>query len=132
MPTPIRPDFWAAPAEAVFADLGALVVKVEAPEGDPLRRRHGAFLHFNTNKRSTVVDAASPDAGARLRLLLASADVVVQSIGEGDLETYGLSTASVRDEFPRIVVASVSGFGAEGPYAGYRWSDLVAETVAFS
>ncbi|HKA04695.1 MAG TPA: CoA transferase, partial [Acidimicrobiales bacterium] len=112
-----------------FADLGADVVKVEPPTGDPLRCRPGAFLHLNTNKRSVVVD---PDSPARLAGLLQRADLVVQSLGAGDLADYGLDLAELRARQPALVVTTVSGFGAEGPYASYRWSDLVAQVAGWS
>jgi crotonobetainyl-CoA:carnitine CoA-transferase CaiB-like acyl-CoA transferase len=116
----------------VFADLGATVVKVEPPDGDPMRERPGAFLHLNTNKRSVVIDPSDAGAAGRVRELAAGADIVVQTPGHGDLATYGLDVDRLRHEHPGLVVASISGFGAEGPYASYRWSDLVAQTAAWS
>src|SRR5437868_14442430 len=89
----------------VFADLGAEVVKVEPPGGDPWRRQRGAFLHLNTNKRSVVLD---PRQGpAALFELLEQGDVVVQSLGAGDLAGYGTTWQAVRDVFPSLVVTSV-------------------------
>ncbi|HEY2330837.1 MAG TPA: CoA transferase, partial [Acidimicrobiales bacterium] len=67
----------------VFADLGADVVKVERPEGDPLRKHPGAFLHLNTNKRSIVADPADPGTADRLHGLLDGADVVIRTFGAG-------------------------------------------------
>jgi crotonobetainyl-CoA:carnitine CoA-transferase CaiB-like acyl-CoA transferase len=115
-----------------FADLGADVVKVEAPAGDPLRHRPGAFLHLNTNKRSVVVDPDEPEDGARLARLLDRADLVVQSLGSGDLADHGIDIGELRERYPSLVVTTISGFGAEGPYASYRWSDLVAQVAAWS
>ncbi len=112
-----------------FADLGADVVKVEPPTGDPLRCRPGAFLHLNTNKRSVAVDRDNP---ARLAGLLERADLVVQSLGAGDLADYGIEIEELRKSHPSLVVTTVSGFGAEGPYASYRWSDLVAQVAGWS
>jgi crotonobetainyl-CoA:carnitine CoA-transferase CaiB-like acyl-CoA transferase len=129
-------DVAAEPAGAycakTFADLGATVIKVEPPGGDRLRERPGAFLHLNTNKRSVVVDAADPDDRSRLARLLERADLVVQSAGEGDLVAYGLDVAGVRAQWPSLVVTTISGFGADGPYATYRWSDLVAQAAGFA
>jgi crotonobetainyl-CoA:carnitine CoA-transferase CaiB-like acyl-CoA transferase len=128
-------DLTAEPAGAYcaksFADLGADVIKVEPPSGDPQRLRPGAFLHLNTNKRSVVV--ADDGAGRhRLLRLLGRADLVVQSAGHGDLAAYGLDVAEVRHRYPALVVTTISGFGAEGPYAGYRWSDLVVQVAGWS
>jgi crotonobetainyl-CoA:carnitine CoA-transferase CaiB-like acyl-CoA transferase len=114
----------------VFADLGAHVVKVERPTGAALRQRPGAWLHLCTNKRSVVLgdDRAT---GPALDELLASADLIVESPGQGDLAAFGMQREEIRAGHPRLVIASVSGFGVEGPYAGYRWSDLVAQAAAW-
>ncbi len=113
----------------VLADLGAEVVKVEPPTGGELRNRPGAWLHLNTNKHSVVIEPG--EAGrAELTGLLAAADLVVESPGRGDLEAFDLRREEVRKGHRALVIASVSGFGVEGPYAGYRWSDLVAQTAA--
>ena len=114
----------------VFADLGADVVKVEPPLGDPQRQYPERFVHLNTNKRAVLLPA--DEAGrAQLVELLGSADVVIESLGEGDLARFGLSRDTVREKFPSLVVTTVSGFGATGPYSAYRWSDLVAQVAAW-
>ena len=115
----------------VFADLGADVVKVEPPSGDGLRRYPERFVHLNTNKRSVVIDA---DGSGRSGLwkLVGAADVVVESLGEGDLEFWGVTRDAVRERYPSLVVTTVSGFGATGPYSSYRWSDLVAQVVSWT
>jgi len=114
----------------VLADLGAEVVKVEPPTGGELRHRPGAWLHLNTNKHSVVIDPGEVERPA-LPGLLAAADLVVESPGRGDLEAFGVGRQEVRERHRALVVASVSGFGVDGPYAGYRWSDLVAQTAAW-
>lgn len=114
----------------VFADLGADVVKVEAPSGDPERQHPERYQHLNTNKH--VVQIAADDEGrARLRDLLAAVDLVVESKGAGDLAALGLARDDVRAELPALVVATISGFGTTGPYADYTWSDLTAQTAAW-
>ena len=115
----------------VFADLGADVVKVEPAGGDPQRRQPERFVHLNTNKRA--VAAATDDRGrAQIIELLAGADVVVESQGDGDLEGFGLSRDELRVQFPALVVATISGFGTTGPYRSYRWSDLVAQVASWT
>ncbi|MGY1743530.1 MULTISPECIES: CoA transferase [unclassified Blastococcus] len=112
----------------VFADLGADVVKVEPPSGDPLRAARGAFASLNTNKRSVVLDpAAGPD---ELLRLVAEADLVVEAPGSGALADWGADRAEVLAGSPALSVVALSGFGATGPYAGYAWSDLVAQAFA--
>jgi crotonobetainyl-CoA:carnitine CoA-transferase CaiB-like acyl-CoA transferase len=115
----------------VFADLGADVVKVERPEGDPLRAHPGAFLHLNTNKRSVVADPADPSSRARVAQLIRRADVVIQSLGSGDLARWDTSWDAEHERNPALVMASISGFGAFGPYASYTWADLVAQATSW-
>jgi crotonobetainyl-CoA:carnitine CoA-transferase CaiB-like acyl-CoA transferase len=115
----------------VFADLGAYVVKVEPPLGDPQRQHPERFAHLNTNKRAVTVHADEPGR-AQIMQLLASADVVIESQAEGDLERFGLSRDVIRAQLPALVVATISGFGTTGPYASYRWSDLVAQVVSWT
>jgi crotonobetainyl-CoA:carnitine CoA-transferase CaiB-like acyl-CoA transferase len=109
-----------------FADLGADVVKVERAAGDPLRERRGAFAHLNTNKRSVVRD----DRAQRLTVLLQRADVVIQTLGAGDLGAFGTTWEDVRERYPSLVLVTISGFGAYGPYSSYRWSDVVVQAAA--
>jgi crotonobetainyl-CoA:carnitine CoA-transferase CaiB-like acyl-CoA transferase len=114
----------------VFADLGAAVVKVEAPAGDPERDHPERYVHCNTNKR--VVRIAAGDAGrAQLSDLLADVDVVVESKDAGDLAAFGLARDDVRAQLPGLVITTISGWGTTGPYADYTWSDLTAQTAAW-
>jgi len=114
----------------VFADLGADVVKVETPDGDPERQHPERYQHLNTNKRAVRI--ADDDAGrAQLLDLVAAADVVIESKDAGDLAGFGLGRDDVRAQFPAVVVATISGFGTTGPYADYTWSDLAAQLAAW-
>ncbi|MDE3203919.1 MAG: CoA transferase [Acidobacteriota bacterium] len=114
----------------VFAGLGADVVKVEPPGGDPLRTRPGAFAHLGLNKRSLVVDPGREEGRARVRRLTRGVDLVVTAEGEGTLEDWGLDWDDLHRSDPGLVVVHISGFGRRGPYAGYAWTDLVAQTFA--
>jgi crotonobetainyl-CoA:carnitine CoA-transferase CaiB-like acyl-CoA transferase len=119
-------------ATKVFADLGADVVKVEPPGGGELRRRRPmALLHLDTNKRAVVADVTDDAGRRRLAWLLDHADLVIESPGMGDLAAFGVDRDELRARHPSLVVTSISGFGVDGPYAGYRWSDLVAQTAAW-
>jgi crotonobetainyl-CoA:carnitine CoA-transferase CaiB-like acyl-CoA transferase len=113
----------------VFADLGAEVIKVEPPEGGRLRHRPGAFLHLNTNKRSVVIDCGN---AVPLRRLLGHAHIVIESVGWGDLGSWGIDANGLREQLPAVVVATISGFGIDGPYAGYRWTDLIGQAAAWA
>jgi crotonobetainyl-CoA:carnitine CoA-transferase CaiB-like acyl-CoA transferase len=128
----------------LFADLGADVVKVEAPEGDPLRYlehgpadadglgRGGTFLHLNTNKRSVVIDPATAAGRARLGRLVTRSQLVVDATADGLAERFGLGWDELHERSPQTSVVRVSGFGATGPYARYRWDDLVVQSLAGS
>jgi crotonobetainyl-CoA:carnitine CoA-transferase CaiB-like acyl-CoA transferase len=125
----------------LFADLGADVVKVERPPGDELRHRRsaardvdgtyrgGAFLHLNTNKRSTVLDPESVDGRERLGVLIDRCGLVIESTGSGRLATWGYTWSGVHERAPGVSVVGISGFGATGPYAGYQWDDLTMQAI---
>jgi len=114
-----------------FADLGADVIKVEPPQGDPLRQSRGAFAHLNTNKRSVVIEAA-PAAAITLWDLLVGVDLVIEAPGLGALGDWGIDRGEVFARQPATSVVAITGFGATGPYAAYAWSDLVAQTFTGS
>ena len=88
------------------------------------------FAHLNSNKSSVVVDPSARDQ--TLQALLECADLVIESPGMGGLESFGLERELLRVDFPGHVVVSITGFGVLGPYGSYRWSDLVAQTVALA
>jgi crotonobetainyl-CoA:carnitine CoA-transferase CaiB-like acyl-CoA transferase len=115
----------------VFADLGADVVKVEPPGGDPLRADRGAFAHFNTNKRSAILERSGATAGQLLRLIHL-ADLIIEAPTRGALSDWGIDRNDLLASHPPLSVLSITGFGATGPYAGYAWSDLVAQAFAGS
>jgi crotonobetainyl-CoA:carnitine CoA-transferase CaiB-like acyl-CoA transferase len=114
-----------------LADLGADVIKVEAPEGDDTRkwgppfvqgadgtRLDAAYFHAcNRGKRSVIADYRQPDDLAFVHALIADADVVIENFKTGGLEKYGLDYASLSSRHPRLVYCSVTGFGQDGPYA---------------
>jgi crotonobetainyl-CoA:carnitine CoA-transferase CaiB-like acyl-CoA transferase len=114
-----------------FADLGADVVKVEPPGGDPLRADRGTFAHLNTNKRSVVLERSSA-AASEFVALLDRVDLVVEAPGLGALGDWGLARDGLLAGRPQLSIVAITGFGATGPYAGYRWSDLVAQAFAGS
>jgi crotonobetainyl-CoA:carnitine CoA-transferase CaiB-like acyl-CoA transferase len=115
----------------LFADLGADVIRLEAPSALEAGTVPAAFA-FNTNKRSVRVDPADHGASAAVWTLLERADIVIESGGRGTLEAWGTSSDAVRAKFPHLVVVAISGFGIEGPYAGYRADDLVVQAVSGS
>jgi crotonobetainyl-CoA:carnitine CoA-transferase CaiB-like acyl-CoA transferase len=118
-------------ATLVLADLGADVVKVEEPDGDPLRATppltpagSAAFLALNRNKRSIVLDLREAAGAAALRRLARNADVLVESFRPGVLERLGCGPARLLAENPHLVVCSITGYGQDGPYATLAGHDL--------
>ena len=125
---------YGAYATAILGDLGADVIKIEAPDpsgnfGDAMRwpghPPEGAapglgpiFLTLNRNKRSIALDLADDDDKALLRALLASADVFATNVRMNSLEKLGFSYAQLRAEFPNLIFAHAAGYGSDGPYAG--------------
>lgn len=107
----------------LLGDLGADVVKVEAPEGDPIRmqgppfyKNHAfSFLAANRNKRSIVIDMRSDDGKALARKLALTADVIVENFRPGVMARMGLGYDSLSKDNPRLIFVSMSGFGASGP-----------------
>ena len=125
----------------LLADMGADVVKIEPPGGDPARRtgpfarevedpeRSLYFLYFNTNKRSLVLDLASAAGRTHLRRLAATADVVIDSFPPGFLDEQGVGYRSLSRVNPALVMTSITPFGLTGPYRSFAGSDLVAQAM---
>lgn len=122
----------------MLADLGADVIKVEEPGiGDPTRRNvpmigglSSYFLSFNRGKRSVVLDMKTPEGRDSVLALLAEADVVVENFRPGVTTRLALDYDTVRAVNPRIVYASISGFGQTGPLRLKTSFDLVNQAVA--
>jgi crotonobetainyl-CoA:carnitine CoA-transferase CaiB-like acyl-CoA transferase len=122
----------------LLGDMGADVLKVEPPGGDPVRSVRpafangipGYFANVNRNKRSVVLDLRAAADMARLRALLADADVLVENFRAGVLEEMGFDDAALAREFPRLVVVRVSAFGDVGPWATRPGVDQIVQGVA--
>ena len=108
----------------LLADLGAEVIKIEAPEGDMMRSRQplrdGASTSFgqlNTGKKSVVLDLKRPAAVDAVKRLTASADVVVENFRPGVMQRFGLDYATLQALKPDLVYCAISGYGQTGPSA---------------
>ncbi|AVO48379.1 CoA transferase [Melaminivora suipulveris] len=121
-------------ASQALGDMGADVIKIEAPEGDAVRQigpaRHPGmgpiFLNANRNKRSVVLDLKQPEGAAALKRLLVDADVLMYNVRPQAMARLGLDYESVRAINPRLVYAGVFGFGQDGPYASRpAYDDLI-------
>jgi crotonobetainyl-CoA:carnitine CoA-transferase CaiB-like acyl-CoA transferase len=105
-----------------LGDFGADVIKVEPPEGDPLRQwkdeGHALFWKvYGRNKRSLALNLREPDGMAALKKLLATADVFIENFRPGTLEQMGLAPDTLLAGNPDLIVVRISGFGQTGPYA---------------
>ena len=122
----------------ILADLGADVIKVEPPGGDPARRI-GPYYHdepgpetslywfaYNANKRGVTIDLEAPAGKAQFAALVATADIVVESFAPGRMEALGFGYDALRRINPRCILVSISPFGQTGPYRDYKAPDIVA------
>ena len=124
----------------ILADLGADVIKIENPDsGDQSRRSWGrsgkgedsrAFMSLNRNKRSVVLDLKSAEGRTDFHRLCASADVVVENWRPGVASKLGVDFETLSAINPRLVYASISGFGLTGPYADRPGYDLIAQAMS--
>jgi len=129
-------------AGQTLADLGAEVIKVEAPEGDDTRRwgppfidREGgpvaAYFHAaNRGKRSVVADFRTPEGQAKTRDLIMGADIVIENFKLGGLAKYGLDYASLKPDHPGLIYCSITGFGQDGPYAHRAGYDYIIQGMS--
>ncbi len=119
----------------ILADLGADVIKVEPPGGDPSRvwppfREHAGvrqslyWLAFNANKRGITLDLATPGGRFVLRELARSADFLIESFAPGHLARHHLGYDELRRDNPRLIVVSITPYGQNGPRCGRPASDI--------
>jgi crotonobetainyl-CoA:carnitine CoA-transferase CaiB-like acyl-CoA transferase len=122
-------------AGMMLADLGADVIKVESPEGDPYRSYQGGhysphFQAYNRNKRSLALDLKKSEDKELLDRLTREADVFIQNFRPGTAERLGAGVERLRGINPRLVYCSISGFGATGPYVERPSYDSVAQALS--
>jgi CoA:oxalate CoA-transferase len=121
----------------VLADLGARVIKVEAPAGGDDARSFGPlvgdrsayFASLNRGKESIALDLKRPQDRAIFEKLLARADVLVENFRPGAMERLGYGWEALAERFPRLIAASLSGFGQTGPYAERPAYDIIAQAM---
>ncbi len=125
----------------VLADLGADVIKIEPPNGDPSRRigpyyqdepdlqKSLYWFAYNSGKRGITLNLETSDGRELFRRLAATADFVIESFSPGYMEGVGLGYPALRDTRQRIILASITPFGQSGPYRDFKTSDLVSMSL---
>jgi crotonobetainyl-CoA:carnitine CoA-transferase CaiB-like acyl-CoA transferase len=119
----------------MLADLGADVIKIESPGGDPYRAYQSGhfsphFQAYNRNKRSLALDLRAAPDGALFRDLIRDADVYIQNFRPGAADRLGAGAQQLQELNPRLVYCSISGFGADGPLADRPVYDSVAQALS--
>ena len=121
-------------ASMLLADLGADVIKVEQPTGDPFRAFRGGlysphYQTYNRNKKSVTLDTRQKDDLARFEALVAEADVYIQNFRPGVAEKIGAGEARLRELNPRLIYCAISGFGLTGPLSDKPSFDIVTQAL---
>jgi crotonobetainyl-CoA:carnitine CoA-transferase CaiB-like acyl-CoA transferase len=117
-----------------LADAGAHVIKIERPEGDFARGYDAAakgqssyFVWLNRGKDSVVVDLATPEGRKAMEELIANADVLLQNLKPGSMDKLGFTRERLRKDYPRLICATITGYGDTGPYAHRKAYDLLIQ-----
>src|SRR6188768_731162 len=119
----------------MLADLGADVIKLESPDGDPYRAYQGGnysphFQAYNRNKRSLALDMKQPGDRGIFDTLIREADVFIQNFRPGTADRLGAGAQRLQKLNPKLVYCSISGFGADGPYVDRPSYDSVAQALS--
>jgi formyl-CoA transferase len=129
----------AGPACAqILAFLGADVIKLEEPKGGDVARRNMRdkpdtdslfFLLFNANKRSLTLNLKSEDGKRLFREVIGKSDVLLENFGPGALDRLGLGWEALHKVNPRLIYATIKGFGTYGPYRDYKSYEPIAQAM---
>ncbi len=122
----------------ILGDLGAEVIKLEAPAGDWSRTLPPHFvgpdscyyLSINRNKKSIVVDMKVPEGLALVRRLAAASDIVMENFRPGVLSRLGLDYGSISKDNPAVIWCSISGFGQDGPDRDRPAYDMIVQALS--
>jgi crotonobetainyl-CoA:carnitine CoA-transferase CaiB-like acyl-CoA transferase len=122
-------------AGIMLADLGADVIKIESPDGDPYRAYQGGnysphFQAYNRNKRSLALDMKQAGDRGIFDTLIAEADVFIQNFRPGTADRLGAGAKRLQELNPKLVYCSISGFGSDGPYVDRPSYDSVAQALS--
>ena len=117
-----------------LADAGAHVIKIERPEGDFARGYDAAakgqssyFVWLNRGKESVVVDLSTDEGRTELEKLIASADILIQNLKPGSMDKLGFTLDRLCKQYPRLISATITGYGETGPYSHRKAYDLLIQ-----
>jgi benzylsuccinate CoA-transferase BbsE subunit len=120
-----------------LADLGADVIKIEPPAGDPVREigpfyrdeidpeKSLYWFHFNTSKKSITLNLENTEGVEIMKKLVKTADVVVETYQPGHMDKLGLGYSALKEVNPGLIMTSITPFGQTGPYKDFKASDLI-------
>src|SRR6202049_201167 len=120
------------------AFLGADVIKLEEPKGGDVARRNMRdikdsdslfFLLFNANKRSLTLNLKTEEGKRLFREVIAKSDVLLENFGPGALDRLGLGYEALAKINPRLIYATIKGFGTYGPYSGFKSFEPIAQAM---
>lgn len=129
-------------AGQTLSDLGAEVIKVESPAGDDTRQwgppfvdrdgdRSAAYFHSaNRGKASVTVDLRTEAGQGKMHALLEDADILIENFKTGGLAKYGMDYATLKEQFPKLIYCSITGFGQTGPYAHRAGYDFIIQGMS--
>jgi formyl-CoA transferase len=121
----------------ILGFLGADVIKLEEPKGGDVARTNMRdekgeslfFLVLNANKRSLTLNLKTEEGKALFRQVIAKSDVLVENFGPGALERLGLGYEALAELNPRLIYATIKGFGTYGPYSGFKSFEPIAQAM---
>ncbi|MCX6006937.1 MAG: CoA transferase, partial [Chloroflexi bacterium] len=126
----------------LLADLGADVIRIEPPDGDPMRRlapfyhdkqdpeRSLYYWHFNTSKRSITLNLTIRSGQDIFKKLVKTADILIETFQPGYLDSLGLGHEILRAINPGLIHVSITGFGQAGPYSSFKSTDLIGQAMS--
>ncbi len=124
---------------ARLANYGADILKLESPEGDLMRglggqspagQHSGTYLHLNRGKRNICCDLKKPGADAILKRLVGKADIIIANMRPAALKRLGLDHETILAAHPEKIYCLITGYGSDGPYAGYPTYDSVIQAAS--
>ena len=122
----------------ILGFLGADVIKLEEPKGGDIARVNMRdqknsdslfFLMFNSNKRGLTLNLKADEGKDLFRRLIAKSDVLIENFGPGALDRLGLGWSALEKINPRLIYATIKGFGTYGPYSGFKSFEPIAQAM---